>query len=342
MFKKILKVLMVLFIFIIIVSIPAGFFAYQIVTPAGRGKQQKFIIKHGESASEIAESLKARGLIRDPYSFRVLLKITHNGPGLKAGEYLVSPAMNMTQIMEKFVKGDVVTYTVTIPEGYRASQIASLMKEKGLWESESGKPPEEEFKELVNNNRNIALFDKSIPENLEGYLFPETYRIWRNIKAGEFVAMMVSEFNRKVKPLYEKNKESLNLKISGIITIASLIERESKVSRERPLIAAVYYNRLKEDMLLECDATIQYILGDSKENLTYGDLKIDSPYNTYLYKGLPPGPIANPGLDSIKAAMEPAKVDYLFYVLNSLKNDGSHVFSRDYSQHLENVRKYLR
>ncbi|MCL5773195.1 MAG: endolytic transglycosylase MltG, partial [Firmicutes bacterium] len=206
----------------------------------------------------------------------------------------------------------------------------------------SGRMAEREFMKAVKNNRSFALFDKSIPENLEGYLFPETYHIWRNIKPVEFIAMMVSEFNREVEPLYEKNKKSLKLKISEIITLASLIEREAKVPRERPVIAAVYYNRLKEGMLLECDATIQYILGDSKENLTYADLKINSPYNTYLYKGLNLPVKLNPGLDSIKAAMEPEKVNYLFYVLNSLKNDGSHVFSRDYSQHLENVRKYLR
>jgi len=153
---------------------------------------------------------------------------------------------------------------------------------------------------------------------------------------------MIGAFNDKVVPMYEKKKKNLPypLSLAQVVTLASLVEREAQLANERPIIATVYYNRLKKGMKLECDATIQYALGKPRHVLKYSDLRIKSPYNTYLHGGLPPGPIANPGLDSIKAVLEPERNDYLYYVRNDVKNDGSHVFSKTFNEHQAAIDKH--
>jgi UPF0755 protein len=158
------------------------------------------------------------------------------------------------------------------------------------------------------------------------------------------IRVLVRAFNEIALKMYEEKKHELpvELTLHEVITLASMVEREAQVPEERPTIAMVYYNRLKKNMLLQCDATVQFALGKQKEILTYADLKIDSPYNTYLYKGLPPGPIANPGIKSIKAVLAPENNDYLFYVRNDVKNDGSHVFTRTYQEHQDAIRQYQR
>jgi len=214
------------------------------------------------------------------------------------------------------VSGKVVLYKITIPEGYTCYQIAELLEEKEVAEKES-------FIKLVKNNE----------KSCEGYLFPDTYELPKGFGAKNTLKILLSNFDKLVDGKLKEKAEEIGFSLDEIITLSSIIEKEAKYAEEKTLISAVFHNRLKEDMKLQSCATIQYILGKPKEKLSESDLKIDSSYNTYLYKGLPPGPICNPGLDSIKAALNPAEKDYFYFVLGE---NGKHIFSKTYEEHLKN------
>ncbi|MBI2251547.1 MAG: endolytic transglycosylase MltG, partial [Armatimonadetes bacterium] len=181
-----------------------------------------------------------------------------------------------------------------------------------------------------------------IISNLEGYLFPDSYYFPKNSKANIIIETMLKRFKDQILPIYNQNKPKLKYSLKQIIILASLVEMEAYLIEEQPLIASVYYNRLKLNMLLQCDATIQYSLPKFKPYLTYNDLKINSPYNTYQNLGFPPGAIANPGKRAVLASFFPAKTNYLYYVRNDLKGDGSHIFSNNYAEHLAAIKKYQR
>jgi UPF0755 protein len=229
--------------------------------------------------------------------------------------------------------GDVV---LTIPEGYTLVQIAQSLQSSGVT-SEQG------FLEAA-KSANVPAGGVSFPlpqGSLEGYLFPDTYFLQPDSKPEAAVAKMLANFERKVyvplKTEFASSSLSLNPEFASsshsfneVVILASMVEREAKLPRERPLIAGVYINRLRKGMKLDCDATIQYALGHHKARLLYSDLTVDSPYNTYVHPGLPPGPICNPGLDSVRAALQPLQSDYLYYVA---RPDGSHAFSRTMSEH---------
>jgi len=236
---------------------------------------------------------------------------------LKYGEYNLSPSMNMLQILDKLVKGEVITYKITIPEGYTCKQIAELLEKKEIAEKEV-------FLELV----------KDSEKTTEGYLFPDTYEVPKKYGAENTVKLMLSNFNQiATKNKFEDKAEKIGFSLDEIIILASIIEKEAKFSDEKSKVSSVFHNRLKTGMKLQSCATIQYILEEPKEKLDENDLKIDSPYNTYLYKGLPPEAICNPGLDSIMAALDPEEGDYLYFVLGE---NGRHIFSKTYQEHLKN------
>jgi len=274
------------------------------------------IIPPGTNAREVVNILENNEIIiKNNYIMRILIKLTKLEEKLKYGEYRLSPAMNTIQILEKLAKGEVVLYKITIPEGYNCEQIAELLDKKGIVEKES-------FINLVKNGE----------KNWEGYLFPDTYEVPKGYGSENMLKLLLLNFNRvmdKLKPKIEKSQFSLD----EIITLASIIEKEAKYNDEKSKVSSVFHNRLKNGMKLQSCATIQYILGKPKEKLEESDLKIDSPYNTYLYKGLPPGPICNPGLDSIIAAIEPTETDWLYFVLGE---NGRHIFSKTYQEHLKN------
>jgi len=274
------------------------------------------IIPPGTNAREVVNILENNEIIiKNNFIMRMLIKLTKLEEKLKYGEYNLSPAMNMIEILEKLTKGEVVLYKITIPEGYNCEQIAELLDKKGIVEKES-------FINLVKNGE----------KNWEGYLFPDTYEVPKGYGSENMLKLLLLNFNRvmdKLKPKIEKSQFSLD----EIITLASIIEKEAKYNDEKSKVSSVFHNRLKNGMKLQSCATIQYILGKPKEKLEESDLKIDSPYNTYLYKGLPPGPICNPGLDSIIAALEPAETDWLYFVLGE---NGRHIFSKTYQEHLKN------
>ncbi|HEY8361460.1 MAG TPA: endolytic transglycosylase MltG [Tissierellaceae bacterium] len=280
----------------------------------------------------IANILYENGLIKNPLIFKYEVRKRGIDSKLKAGEYNLSTEMDLNTIIEKLVEGTKNTNTVrfTIPEGYELIQIAEKLEKEGLINKER-------FLELANNKNNFEdkyEFLKLLDDNqsLEGFLFPSTYEIYVGSPEEVIIEKMLDGFqniyNRIIKDRLNESEFTLN----EIITLASIVEREAKLDSERPMISAVFHNRLKKDMLLQSCATVQYILGERKEVLTNEDISIQSPYNTYINKGLPPGPIASPGEASIIAALEPADVDYLFFVLTG--EDGSHTFSTTYEEHL--------
>ncbi len=280
---------------------------------------QKIVnIPSGTNAKEIVDVLEKNEIIRkNNYTFRILIKLLKSEDKLKFGEYNLSPSMNMLQILDKLVKGVVIVYKITVPEGYTYTQIAELLDKKEIAEKET-------FLKLLEDSE----------KSLEGYLFPDTYELPKQYGAENMVKVMLSNFNQiAIENKFADKAEKIGFSMEEIIILASIIEKESKFTEERRQVSSVFHNRLKKDMKLQSCATIQYILGEPKEKLDEYDLKIDSPYNTYLYKSLPPGPISNPGLDSIIAALEPAEEDYLYFVLGE---NGRHIFSKTDQEHLKN------
>jgi UPF0755 protein len=236
--------------------------------------------------------------------------------------------MAPVKILDLLTKGAVINYPVTIPEGYTMKQIAGLLHSEGLVDREK-------FLSLAHDR---AVLDRhGIPGvNLEGYLYPDTYQLARGISASTAIETMVRRFWALVGPL-RKRAQDMGMKMEEVIILASIVEKETGLAEERPTIASVFLNRLKRRMRLESDPTVIYGLKDFDGNLRREDLSSPTPYNTYVIRGLPPGPIANPGLEAIKAVLYPAKTNYLYFVS---KNDGSHHFSKTFSEHEKAVRIY--
>lgn len=305
------------FIFSVILLLTILFFTALYFPADENSSEQKIVqIPPGTNARQIVKILEDNEIIRkNNYVLRLLLRLSRLEDRLKYGEYKLSPGMNLVQILEKIIRGEVVAYQITIPEGYNCEQIAELLEKKEIASKEA-------FLKLV----------KEGERSWEGYLFPDTYEVPKRYGAERMFKMMLDNFNQKTEDLKQKIKPE-GLSWEEIIILASLIEKEAKYNEEKNIVSSVFYNRLKINMKLQSCATIQYILGQPKERLNESDLNVDSPYNTYLYYGLPPGPICNPGLDSIKAALEPADTEWLYFVLGP---DGRHIFTKTYQDHLKN------
>ncbi len=280
--------------------------------------QKAVNIPSGTNANEIVYILEKNEIIRkNNYTFRILIKLMKLEDQLKYGEYNLKPSMNMLQILDKLVKGEAIVYKITIPEGYTSSQIAELLEKNEIAEKEA-------FLKLVKDSEKTP----------EGYLFPDTYEVPKKYGAEKMVKVMLANFNQvALVNKFTDKAEEIGFSLDEIIILASIIEKEAKFTEEKSRVSSVFHNRLKTGMKLQSCATIQYILEEPKEKLDENDLKIESPYNTYLYKGLPPEAICNPGLDSIIAALEPEEEDYLYFVLGE---NGSHIFSKTYQEHLKN------
>lgn len=310
----------------------------QPVKPAG--EPVTFTIEQGMGSAQIADLLEDNGLIRNALLFKGYLKWSGEGSSFKAGTYSAKPGDTYDELIARLNAGDVVkeeTVTFTIPEGYTAKQVAAALGE--AW----GTGPEV-FQKLLDSGGGAAgeaagaiPEGKALRHRLEGYLFPETYEMAKDSTPEEVVARLTTELENKLASLpdWEQKLKERGLTLHELLTVASLVEREVVLDEERALVAGVIYNRLDKGQKLEIDATVQYLLDQPKERLLYKDLEVESPYNTYRNEGLPPGPICNPGLASIQAALEPERSDYYFYVT---KNDGSrgHLFARTYEEHLAN------
>jgi len=288
------------------------------------------VIPKGKDSFQIAQTLSQKKLIKSKILFLLLSKILGLEKSFKAGSYEFSSS-TMFEILDKLKKGKVKTYRVTIPEGLTKWDITDILGEKGIVEKGA-------FLAIVDNPSSIFKKESFLPESdLEGYLYPDTYYFTRGGNPEEVVKKFVFRFKEMIFLPYQKLKEKNNFSLKDVVIMASIIEKEAQLSSEKPIIAAVFYNRLKKGMRLRADPTIKYALGSFRIRLTRSELRTPSFYNTYLYHGLPPGPICNPGKDSIYTALHPADVDYLYFVA---KGDGSHKFSKTYEEHLEAVYKY--
>jgi len=280
-------------------------------------------IKSGLSVKAIADSLEKYEIIKDADDFIFTTKLFGNVVKLKAGAYWLNRKLSPFKAMKLIVEGKVSSVNVVIPEGVTSYQIASLFSKK--LEIDSTK-----FIDLVNNPGFISSLDLNT-NSLEGYLFPNTYSFYWGITEHEIINILIKEYHHNFTDSLKNVVTEKGWSVHQILTLASIIEGEAMVDSERAVISAVYHNRLKKGILLQADPTIQYIIPDGPRRLLNRDLAIDSPYNTYRYTGLPPGPVNNPGLQSIIAAIYPADVDYIYFVA---KGDGSHIFSRTWNEHL--------
>jgi UPF0755 protein len=291
----------------------------------------------GSSVDQIADILKENDLIKSKFFFKLLVKRTDNGGDFKQGTFVLTRAMSSGDIMREMTRagGSGSGIRFTIPEGYNITQIKNRLVEQGL-------VTEEEFMEEIRNGDFDYRFLADCPpgdERLEGFLYPDTYEVFEGESAHGIIDRMLQNFDNKFEDSYYDRAAERGVTVRDAVTMGSIIERESKAADERPIMAGVFYNRLDKDMKLESCATIQYILGEPKEFLTYDDLAIESPYNTYLHKGLPPGPICNPRMASIEAALYPDENSYVFFVL-SPKLDGTHNFSVNYDDFLKYKAEY--
>jgi len=291
-------------------------------------------IKNNTGTGQIAQQLFDNGLIHNPTFFRLYVRNQGLDRHLKAGRYDLTPSMSMPEIIDRLQKGQLNLVSFTIPEGLTLEQIAENLERQGVAEAESFlKLSEEgEFKFPWINDL------PSGPLRFEGFLFPDTYRVPEGFSEENIIQMMLDRFTEVFTEEYEEQMQALNMNLLEVITLASILEREIKKPEEQAIASAVFHNRLAKKMRLESCATVQYVLGEVKEVLLYSDLEIESPYNTYINDGLPPGPIAVPGKAAIHAALYPTDDDYLFFVA---KPDGSHHFSRTNKEHEAAKRKYL-
>ncbi len=280
-------------------------------------------IKSGSSVKAIADTLEKHNIISNAEDFIFTVKLFGNTAKLKAGAYRLTSGLSSYRAMKLIVKGKVSSVNIVIPEGSTSYHIASIFSKKLEIDSTN-------FINLINNLQFISSLNLNI-RSLEGYLFPNTYSFFWGITAEEAIKILVNEFNQNFSDSLKTNALETGWSVHQIVTLASIIEGEAMVDSERALISAVYHNRLQQGMLLQADPTIQYIIPDGPRRLLKRDLEIDSPYNTYRYRGLPPGPVNNPGLQSILAAIHPAAVDYIYFIA---KGDGAHIFSRTWSEHL--------
>lgn len=301
-----------------------------------------FTINPGETAGTIAPRLQRKGLITDAQLFRWLVRYRGVDAQLEAGDYELRADMTMDEIIDALQHGRLREVLVTIPEGKRAEEVAALLEEQGLVESET-------FMALVQTGASAYDFlsnrPAGAPSSLEGFLFPETYRIPVDYDASQIIDVMVSTFDEVFSADMRQMAAGKGMTIYEVVTLASIVEREAVIAEERAIIAGVYLNRLEQGMYLQSDPTVQYALGYQEDTGQWWkmpmsleeDVRFDSPYNTYLYPGLPPGPICSPGLASLQAVLEPADTNYLFFFS---RFDGSHAFAETYEEHLRNQEEY--
>jgi UPF0755 protein len=296
------------------------------------GAEQFVDIAPGMGAGAIGQRLADAGIVRDRWTFRAALWMTGRARELKAGEYLFDRPLSALDVVDRIARGDVYNRLITFREGLTIPEMARVFEERGFGTAA-------DFERAATDRHLIADLDPEA-SNLEGYLFPETYALPRGTPADEVVAQMVALFKRIYDEQLRDKAAATGLSPRQIVTLASLVEKETARAEERPLVAAVYANRLRIGMGMQADPTVIYALqraGRYDGNLSRDDLSFDSPYNTYVHAGLPPGPIAAPGLGALAAAVAPADVPYLYFVS---RNDGTHVFARTLAEHNRNVQQW--
>jgi len=306
----------------------ALYFWYFLISPAGVDKNEEiFLVRKGSGLKTVATELERRRLIKDKNLFILWVILKGSAGEIKAGEYSLNQTMAPVRIFNILASGVIKTHHLTIPEGLTAEQIADILAKRNLADKM-------EFISLVRDKTLVASYHIDGP-SLEGYLFPDTYIISRDMGARGLIDLMVNRFWNVFNALIEGRRKLMPL--VEIVTLASIVEKETGLAGERPVIASVFLNRLKKRMRLESDPTVIYGLKDFDGNLKRKDLRTPGPYNTYINYGLPPGPIANPGREALMAVINPAETDYIYFVS---KNDGSHHFSATLKEHNRAVDRY--
>jgi len=300
--------------------------------PWGINKKNTFVIvEKGDNLRKISQKLNSSGVEVNSPILSLSSKLLGIDRRIIPGRYDFQKGITLSRLLRKFYKNEVSGIEVTIPEGYNLNQIASLLKrEIGLDSMLFVKTAADTS--LI---RRLGLDSR----NLEGFLFPDTYKLFWKMNPEKTIELMVDEFKKNIDISFLLQLRNFNFSLSQLVTLASLVESEARIDQERPLISAVYHNRLKIGMPLQCDPTVIYALGGLDRPLNHSDLDVNSPYNTYKHPGLPPGPINNPGKASILAALFPANVNYLYFVA---KGDGSHIFSIDLEEHNRTIAKIKR
>jgi UPF0755 protein len=303
-------------------------FAWALAIPVAPPVPQVLLFPNGSSSRSIAAQLERVGVVRSRFAFE-LLHYAMPTKKLKAGEYRFTRAASGIEVFDRIARGDVLVHTVVVPEGYNMFEIAAAIEGAGL-----GK--KEDFLAVATHETGLIRAIDPQAKSLEGYLFPDTYLFSRTMTMRDMAAAMVKRFQKEAQTL------ALQQDIHRIVTLASIVEKETAAPEERPEVASVYVNRLTRNMALAADPTVVYatlLNGTYRGAIYQSDLQSDSPYNTYRFAGLPPGPIANPGSASLRAAMQPANTDYLFFVAVG-DGSGRHHFSTSFDQHERNVIAY--
>lgn len=318
---------------VILLFVSAGVFVW-LNAPTHRNRESKeFEIKAGEPAVRVAHRLQKEGLIKSPQLFVLSAKATGSSRKLQKGLYLLSDNMSTWEILDFIAKGKVYTIRVTIPEGYEIRQIARLLEEKKL--VSSAKLFTEYALKKNGFSKRISYVEN---ESLEGYLFPSTYQFAKNTSLQKIALTMVQEFSNSLLNRVKSEVGKSPRNFYDLLIVASLVEKEARIPEERSKVAQVYLRRLKKGMHLGACPTVAYAVGKfDGQRLSYADLKVDSPFNTYIRTGLPPTPVCNPGRAAFHAVLHPAETDFLYFVS---KNDGSHQFSRTLKEHNEAVQTY--
>ena len=330
-----MKKLVVFVLFVVVMGGAAAIALYERVRQPYKGYEatEQFVeIPAGMKTGAMAGALASAGIVRDEPTFRLALWMSGKGRHLQAGEYRFDRPMTPIEVVDKIARGDVFTIPITFPEGLTIAEMAKIFESSGFG-------PADSFVEAASDVSLVHALDPAA-KDLEGYLFPDTYALPRQTDGPRLVRRMVTAFEHALTQDIRDAATARKLSIRQLVTLASIVEKETAKPDERPLVAAVYQNRLRIGMALQCDPTVIYALverGRYNGNIHHDDLMIDSPYNTYRFPGLPPGPIAAPGRAAIEAAAHPADVDFVYFVS---RNDGSHAFARTLDEHNRNVQKY--
>jgi UPF0755 protein len=314
----------IIFVCILFGILVGAYLYYSPATTQNFGNQTKYLyVNRGETVYDIGYKLQQMGAISSEFNFMLFSKILGHSKRLKAGRYAIEPKFSLNDIFNIMVKGAAVPFNVTLLEGLTIEATAEAL-------ANNLNLNKDEFL-LECSNRQLLDSLSISNDNLEGYLFPNTYNFFYDESPRSVIDKMLNQFYANLPDSFEQKAKKLGLDFNEAVTMASLIEKEAMLDSERPLISAVYHNRLKIRMRLQCDPTVIYAMGGLKRPLYYNDLKIDSPYNTYQIYGLPPGPICSPGRASLEAAVNPADASYLYFVA---KGDGSHIFTRSNDEHI--------
>lgn len=329
-FKKIISIISTVLLLGLII------FSFEVYFPVKPNSAEniEFWAQKGEGDEEIAIRLEEQGIIRNNYFFRLYAIISGNDSKLQAGKYSLSPKMTIPEIIRKFVLGDVIKQKITIIEGWNTKDIEKYFVDKEVSSAQ-------DFKEAINKDYSNYDFLNEIPKDvgIEGYLFPDTYNISLGEKAEDVVSLILSNFDKKLNTGLREQIISQNKTVFEVITMASIIEKEVKTMDDKKIVAGILWKRLNANIPLQVDATVNYITDKNHPGVAIKDTKIDSPYNTYKYKGLPKGPISNPGMDSILAAIYPTESKYWYYLSGF---DGKTIFSKTFAEHNVAMVKYLK